>query len=130
MNNTLSVWLNNEMATRQWSQSDLARKSGLHRAVISKILSENTKPTPETCQALAEALKLPIEQVYRAANLLPSHPEQDELVARAEYLLQSFKTEQYRQIALSMLENLVEQEERAGVKKPVTGPLRPVGHKP
>jgi len=111
MTNMLSIWLNAEMVTRGWSQSDLARRSGLHRAVISKILSDSSKPIPETCRALAVALKLPIEQVYRAAGLLPPKAKTDELAERAEHLYNLLAPENQRK-ALEYLEFLKIQEER------------------
>lgn len=111
MTNMLSIWLNAEMITRGWTQSELARRSGLHRAVISKILSDSSKPTPETCRALAVALKLPVEQVYRATGLLPYKAKTDELAERAEHLYNLLAPENQRK-ALEYLEFLKIQEER------------------
>jgi Plasmid maintenance system antidote protein len=68
---TLSNWLQNELHARNWSQSELARVSGLHRAIVSKIILGESKPTPETLEAIAKAFKLPPEQVYRVAGILP-----------------------------------------------------------
>lgn len=74
----LSAWLEKELAERNWSQSDLARYSGLHRAIISKIILGGSKPTPETIESIARAFKLPPEQVFRAAGLLPPLVDMDE----------------------------------------------------
>jgi len=112
VNTALSTWLNAEMHSRGWSQSDLARKSGLHRAVISKILSESSKPTPETCQALAAALKIPPEQVFRAAGLLPPRAAADEITERAEHIISAYRYPETKQRALDYLELLRLQEER------------------
>ncbi len=99
MDDTLSILINAKMASHQWSQSDLARKSGLNRAVISKILSGNTKPTPDTCRDLALALELPIEQVFRAAGLLPPQPKEDPLVNLITYLSEQLPTDEDKQDA-------------------------------
>jgi transcriptional regulator with XRE-family HTH domain len=74
----LATWLNRELESRGWTQSDLARFSGVHRAVISKIILGGTKPTPETMEAIARALKIPPEQVFRVAGLLPPAINVDE----------------------------------------------------
>lgn len=67
-------WVQKERATREWSQSDLSRYSGLHRAVISKMES-GTKPMPETLLALAQAFKLSPISIFRIAGLLPPGPD-------------------------------------------------------
>lgn len=43
----LSNWLQAELENRDWSQSELARESGLHRAIISKIILQGSDPTPD-----------------------------------------------------------------------------------
>jgi transcriptional regulator with XRE-family HTH domain len=63
-------WVQVERTKREWSQSDLSRYSGLHRAVISKIES-GTRPMPETLVALALAFKISPVSIFRTAGLLP-----------------------------------------------------------
>jgi transcriptional regulator with XRE-family HTH domain len=63
-------WVQIEREKRSWSQSDLSRYSGLHRAVISKIES-GTKPMPDTLSALAQAFKMSPITIFRIAGLLP-----------------------------------------------------------
>jgi transcriptional regulator with XRE-family HTH domain len=63
-------WVQIEREKRSWSQSDLSRYSGLHRAVISKIES-GTKPMPDTLSALAQAFKISPITIFRIAGLLP-----------------------------------------------------------
>lgn len=74
----LSSWLEAELKTREWTQSDLARISGIHRGIISKIILGGSQPTPETMEAIARALKLPPEHVFRAAGILPPITEINE----------------------------------------------------
>jgi len=67
-----SHWLKTQMDARGWSQSDFARASGLTRQVISYYLTGKTKtPDPEALRALADALRMPPEVVFRAAGVLP-----------------------------------------------------------
>ena len=114
METVFSSWLNAEMGKASLNQSELAKRANINQAAVSRLLAGTTTPSAETCNAIAKALKLPPEQVYRAAGLLPPKSEHDELVERAEHMLRSFKTEQYRQIALATLEALLVQEEKGG----------------
>jgi transcriptional regulator with XRE-family HTH domain len=114
MDNKLADLLNSEMATRGWSQSDLARKSGLNRAVINKILSGNTKPTTETCRSLAEGLDLPIEQIYRAAGILPPKPKEDPLVDIIAFLAKKLPTTADKEEAIKHMKTILEIAEARG----------------
>ena len=60
-----------EMQENDWTQAGLARKAKLSRGTIANLLSENRKPGPDTCKALAIAFNLPPEMVFRKAGLLP-----------------------------------------------------------
>lgn len=123
MKNTFSEWLAIEAVTRDWTQADLARKSGLNRAVISKILSDRSDPSPDSCKALAKALKLPIEEIYRAAGLLPHKPEADVIIERAEYIINGYKYPETKERALSYLEHLRVEEEKGEYRvKPAQHP--------
>ena len=93
MSNDISFadWLNLELNQRGWSQSDLARESGLGRAVINKITNHiNKKTDPETCKAIARGLRMSSITVFIAAGLLPQMPERstemDDLEAIEEQL--------------------------------------------
>ena len=57
--------------------ADLSRKSGLSDGHISYILSRKRKPGPEALNAIAKALGLPSDMVFRRAGLLP--PTKEEL---------------------------------------------------
>ena len=67
-----SDWLIQELNARDWTQADLARASGLTTAAISRLISGSRGAGPETCTAIANALKLPPEFVFRKAGLLPT----------------------------------------------------------
>lgn len=53
------------------SQSELARLAKLGRGTISNIMSGNRQVGQDTISAIARALKLPPETVFRAAGILP-----------------------------------------------------------
>jgi transcriptional regulator with XRE-family HTH domain len=114
MENTLPAFLNDQMAVHSWKQADLARFSGLNRAVINKIISGSTKPTPETCQALAKGLDLPLEFVYRAAGILPDAPKEDPDIKMITYLAEKLPTTDYRQQAIKFMRTILEIAEDRG----------------
>lgn len=71
-----SDWLISQMNRQGWSQSDLARASGLNRQSISDYVNKRrTNPDANALNSIARALKLPPEEVYRAAGLLPGQPK-------------------------------------------------------
>jgi transcriptional regulator with XRE-family HTH domain len=75
-----STWLQNELDKREWSQSDLARYSGINRQVISTYINrQRTKPDGEMLTAIARALKLPPETVFAAAGIMKqTYTKEDE----------------------------------------------------
>lgn len=80
-------WLNSEMEKRDWKQADLARQANLDSAAISMLLSKRRQPGEVTCRAIARALRMPPETVFRAAGLLPSKPESDPRMEQIGYIL-------------------------------------------
>jgi transcriptional regulator with XRE-family HTH domain len=64
-------WLQQEREKRSWSQSDLARASGLHRQIINKTENSVSMPAVETFIALAKALNYSPVFLLRKAGLLP-----------------------------------------------------------
>ncbi len=108
-----SEWLQKEMLERDMSQADLVKVSGLSRSVVSKVINQNSWPTPDTIKAIAKGLKLPEAIVFQAAGLLPpateGGEEQDELI----FLFKQLGAEDRRE----MLELLRFKVERSSRKK-------------
>jgi len=94
-----AYWLQGEREKAGISQSDLARLSGLNRAVINKI-EMGTKPMPETLQAIARALRLPIEEVYIAAKLLPPKSESTLLSNRLNEEIKDWSDDEVAELLL------------------------------
>ena len=68
---TFIAWLYLELDNRDWSQADLARRSGLTPSAISLVISGDRNPGPTFCNAVAVALYIPPPVVFQAAGLLP-----------------------------------------------------------
>jgi transcriptional regulator with XRE-family HTH domain len=64
-------WLQFEREKRNWSQSDLARLTGLHRQIINKTENGVSMPAVETYLALAKAFGISPVSIFRKAGLLP-----------------------------------------------------------
>jgi len=107
-------WLLAKLKDFDWSQATLAKRSGLTRGAISNYINGRI-PDDAALNKIARAFRTAPDVVFRAAGMLPSKSDDDADVERAEHLVRSFKTDQYRQIALATLETLLEQEERAAV---------------
>ena len=118
-----SEWLQKERESRNLSQSDLGRISGLHRAIISKIELGISTPAVETYLSLAAALeKSPIE-LFRVAGLLPPGTSEQVTLEDWMFLLKQLPPadqEEMRQIAVMKIERnrSVEAKGRAGNFKP------------
>jgi transcriptional regulator with XRE-family HTH domain len=68
-------WIRQQRTTRSWSQSDLARESGLYRSLINNIENGVSEPTPKTLTALAKALKVEAQYLFELMELLPQKAE-------------------------------------------------------
>jgi transcriptional regulator with XRE-family HTH domain len=66
-----SEWLQGEMNARGWSQSELARVAGVTRSAINGIVTGTRGPGKDLCMGIAHAFKIPPEDVFRVAGLLP-----------------------------------------------------------
>ena len=68
-------WLEQQLAARNWRPIDLARAAGVAGPTITRILNGDRKLGPETAVAIARALGLSPEYVFRRAGLLPTQIE-------------------------------------------------------
>jgi transcriptional regulator with XRE-family HTH domain len=110
-------WLEVELRNRDWRPADLARKANLDKSVVSRILNSERRPEPETLIAIARALRLPPEQVFRVAGVLPSPHKADDTLRRIEHLYHTLEDPVNKQKALEFLEFLQTSEERGNHDK-------------
>ena len=111
-------WLEEEMRKRGWQPSDLANAAKMYSSTLSRILNQERKASPETCVAIANALNLPAEEVFRRAGLLPERPVYDIRERRALFLF-SRLPESIQQYILTTMEAFVdEQEQETAAERP------------
>lgn len=63
-------WLDQQLKPLGWSDHQLAKRAGISHSVVSKARA-GIAPKWEACMAIAAALDLPAEIVFRRAGLLP-----------------------------------------------------------
>jgi transcriptional regulator with XRE-family HTH domain len=100
-------WLQAQREQRGWSQSDLARLSGLHRQIINKTESGVSRPSVETYLALADALKISPIAMLRIAGLLPPGSDDQARFDDWQFVLSQLSPEdqeEMRQLALLKIE--------------------------
>lgn len=78
-NSDFAEWLEAELNKRDWTRADLARRAGISKPQISRIMNREQSPGHSTCTGIAAALGLPPETVYRAAGLLAPVSERTDL---------------------------------------------------
>lgn len=64
-------WLKTELSERGWDQAELAQRSGISTTQISRLMNKARSPGPEACLGIARAFRVPAEDVFRRAGLLP-----------------------------------------------------------
>jgi transcriptional regulator with XRE-family HTH domain len=119
-----SDWLLEQMNQREWTQSDLSKKSGLTRQSVSDYVNRRrTNPEPAALVAIANALGISPITVFRKAGLLPSSTESDSDFDDWKHLLNQLppdEREEMRGIVQLKIEKRQKAEavERAGQFKP------------
>jgi transcriptional regulator with XRE-family HTH domain len=66
-----SEWLKNELSLRNMKPADLAKKSKVSKAIISRLLSAERMPRPETLVQIAEGLGITAAKMFEEAGYLP-----------------------------------------------------------
>ncbi len=94
---SFAEWLAGQLRARRLSQEELARRSGLHRSTISRIVAGQRSPTLKTARRLADALDAgapfnrhfahdPIVAVERALAADPQLPPSARQLVMRTYL--------------------------------------------
>jgi transcriptional regulator with XRE-family HTH domain len=92
-------WLSEQLIQRDMKPADLTRLSGIESGVLSNLINnKRSQPRVETCMAIAKALNIPLEEVYRAAGILPPKPDIDVVTEAILALLLELKAEDKKDI--------------------------------
>lgn len=66
----LAQWMTDQLASRDWTVTDLANASGLNRSGIQRWKSGALRPDVDNARKLAEAFRRPLLEVLVAADIL------------------------------------------------------------
>jgi transcriptional regulator with XRE-family HTH domain len=75
MNAAFGVWLDRELQARGWSQSEAARRGEMSSQMVNALVNGQSNPGLDSCQGIARAFKMPLEDVFRLAGILPAQPK-------------------------------------------------------
>ena len=68
-----SPWLRKQLARREWTPADFARRLHASEGTVSHWLRGERLPRPSSCERIADALGLPYEEVMQRAGYLPAN---------------------------------------------------------
>jgi transcriptional regulator with XRE-family HTH domain len=94
MNVVFGTWLDRELQQRGWSQSEAARRGEMSSQMINAIINGQANPGLESCQGIARAFKLPLEDVFRLAGILPPKLIAPELRVNQRGIVYNIDTEE------------------------------------
>jgi len=109
METTISEWLASTLKETGMSQAELARKSGVSAAHITKVLNGERGLGETSLRAIAEALHIPPEQAFRDVGFLPPVPAKTEQHEKLLYLFDKM-TPRQRDILLSQARWILEEK--------------------
>lgn len=109
--NEFANWLEDELRQRDWRQADLAAASNVDSGYISRMLSGDRTPGPETCVMIARGLNVPPEEVFRRAGFLPERRQYDVQEERALWIFSQLPEDLQRYL-LTQMEALLDEEQR------------------
>jgi transcriptional regulator with XRE-family HTH domain len=117
---SFDLWLQDILTQKGITQAELAKRSSITPAQISRLVSGARGPGKETCLSLARALNIPPETILRVAGFLPTDqtwtPSKDEW----SYIFQQLSPDDQAE----MLE-IARMKLSRRRKAPDTGPLKP-----
>lgn len=95
-----AAWLEGELAARNWRPADLARAADLPQATVGNVINGNREVGLKVALAIAGALGLPPDTVFRRAGLLPAQPgpERDPTFQEILEVMRSLSPDERREI--------------------------------
>lgn len=91
-------WLRKKIEKAGITQAELARRSGISPTHITKVLNGERGLGEQSLLAIAKALHIPPENIYREAGLLPPVPKADEQQEELIYLFNQLPDQEKRSL--------------------------------
>lgn len=121
-------WLLTQLEERGWSQSELARRVGVTRQAIGRIINEGRKPQIETINNIAMALgESPTELMIRAGLLKEINDPRQAAVEILGYKLEELDDTQLDEVLqfIEFIQNRDDRRTGKGIKKTREGEAPP-----
>lgn len=117
-------WLNQELVLRGWSYNRLAQQAGISMSVLSKARNGRL-PKWRACEAIAAALQMPPELVFRKAGLLAANPSDEAGFEDWVYILSQLSPLERQELLALARARLEIQEREARASRPPKPPRTP-----
>lgn len=111
----LPEWTTKVLKDTGWTQSELAKKSGLSRTAINDVVNRKTRGGYKYALAIAEAAGRPVEEALQAAGLMDIPPALDEKWQELVHLYNSMSSEN-RDDTIDYARMKLEKQERENKK--------------
>lgn len=113
------MWLENELEKRGWSQTRLAKLSGVTRQAINAYVKQRrVTPDRDTLQGIARAFNMPVVDVYRRAGILPEQTKPIDSVSEAIVHHLKGMTDKQKRDVLEYIEFVQSKATREGITPP------------
>ena len=99
-------WLRSELEERGWSRSEAARRGGISASMFDKVINGYARPGLDFCKGVAQAFRMPLEDVFRRAGILPPLPSDAPYLQEAIELF-SRLPEELQEVVLTQMRALV-----------------------
>ena len=85
---TFGEWLDKQLIDHDWSMSKFGQLCGVSHVAVSRWISGERTPEPESCERIAKVFGIPVEDIYRRVGYSLSPTDLD---ANAEAMLHLFR---------------------------------------
>jgi transcriptional regulator with XRE-family HTH domain len=126
METNFPKWLNDQLENRGWSQAELARRSGISPSQISRLINDSRGIREKSVLGISNALKIPPEDVYREAGLLPRVTQKKSQLEELDHLASLLSRDDLQEVidyARHRLEKQEEKKQTSRNKKPARNAL-------
>jgi len=102
-------WLLAQLAKRNWTQTELAKKAGLTKQAITNYVNGRI-PDNDAISKIASALRISVEEVYRVSIGKSANPAKDPWVEEMAHKLDQLPPN-LRDVAGRLIDSMLDSEE-------------------
>jgi transcriptional regulator with XRE-family HTH domain len=115
---SLENWLNEQLQTRGWSQSEAARRSGISPSMFSQVISGAAKPGPDFLTGIAQAFSITRREAFQRAGMIESEPPTDTPTIQEMNQEFAYLTAEEQEFWVGMLKSYVAERKRGYTASP------------